>query len=235
MITIKKSPTADTRTCDFANVSKPTLLASSQQHIDDVRHALAFFGQLLQIAATDHDRDKITDIDGFHRDFVTGFAQTTWWDAHRKLNRHHLLQPDGVRDDVNLIDVLDLIADCVVASMARSGEIAALDLDPDVLIRAFENTVTLLMNQVRVEDEPDEDALDELSFMTPAACAERLLVSPDYIIGEIKDGKLPARVRTHDSGRTRYRIDRSHFADYIERHWPTKNRRQPRLTPAPQS
>ena len=30
-IYIRKSPTADTRTCDFANVSQVTLLASSHQ------------------------------------------------------------------------------------------------------------------------------------------------------------------------------------------------------------
>ena len=35
-ITIHKSATADTRTCDFANTSKETLLASSEQHIQDV-------------------------------------------------------------------------------------------------------------------------------------------------------------------------------------------------------
>lgn len=46
-ITIRKSPTADTRTCDFANVSERTLLNSSVQHIADVRRGLAFFGALL--------------------------------------------------------------------------------------------------------------------------------------------------------------------------------------------
>lgn len=40
MIRITMSQTADTRTCDFANVSKETLYASSVQHIGDVRTAL---------------------------------------------------------------------------------------------------------------------------------------------------------------------------------------------------
>jgi len=150
-ITIAKSETADTRTCDFANVSKETLLASSKQHINDVRQALVFFAAKLSDARLAHDLDKITDIDGFHADFVTGFKQTGWWDRHRQLNRHHLLQSDGVRDDVNLIDVLDMIADCVMAGMARSGEVYPLNIDPDVLMRAFTNTVDLLKQQVVVE------------------------------------------------------------------------------------
>jgi hypothetical protein len=151
VIRIRKSPTADTRTCDFANTSKETLLASSRQHIEDVQRGLAYFNAKLAVAAVAHDQDKITDIDGFHADFVTGFKQTGWWDRHRKLNRHHLLQEDGVPEDVNLIDVLDMVADCVMAGMARSGDVYPLNIDPEVLMRAFQNTVTLLKSQVEVE------------------------------------------------------------------------------------
>lgn len=39
-IRIKTSGTADTRTCDFKNVSKKTLLDSSVQHIADVRRGI---------------------------------------------------------------------------------------------------------------------------------------------------------------------------------------------------
>jgi hypothetical protein len=151
VIEISKSTTADTRTCDFANTSEATLLASSIQHIGDVRRALLFFSALCLNAAKDHDEDKITDIAGFHRDFVTGFKQTGWWDAHRRLNRHHLTQADGVPNDVNLIDVLDFISDCVMAGMGRSGEVYPLNLPPELLERAFQNTVALLKSNVVVK------------------------------------------------------------------------------------
>jgi hypothetical protein len=151
VIHIQPSQTADTRTCDYANVAKSTLLASSVQHISDVGQALAFFGALVTRQAVMHDTDKLTDIDGFHADFLTGFKATGWWDRHRALNRHHLQQADGVRDDVNLIDVLDFIADCVMAGMARSGSVYPLQLSPELLERAFQNTVTLLKAQVVVD------------------------------------------------------------------------------------
>lgn len=154
MITINKSETADTRTCDFAKVSKQTLLESSVQHIADVRRALAFFQMEIAEAATRHDADKLTDIDGFHADFVTGFAQQDWWTRHRKLNRHHLLHEDGIPDDVNLIDVLDMIADCVMAGMARSGEVYPLEISPELLKRAFDNTAYLLESNVKVNEAP---------------------------------------------------------------------------------
>jgi hypothetical protein len=151
MIRIQQSKTADTRTCDFANTSKETLFASSEQHIDDVRKALSFFVEKLGVAALDHDPDKLTDIDGFHADFVTGFAQTGWWDRHRRLNRHHLTADDGIPTNVNLIDVLDFIADCVMAGMGRSGSVYPLLLPPELLERAFQNTVELLKREVMVE------------------------------------------------------------------------------------
>ena len=150
MIHIKKSPTADTRTCDFANTTKETLLASSRQHIQDVGVAMAHFAIMLYTQAEVHDHDKISDIDGFHRDFLTGFEEHSWWDNHRKVNRHHLLEADGVPVDVNMIDVLDMISDCVMAGMARSGEVYPLNIDPEVLMRAFQNTVDLLKKNVKV-------------------------------------------------------------------------------------
>jgi hypothetical protein len=152
MIHIPKSATADTRTCDFANVSLDTLRASSVQHIYDVRAALDLFAAALFNAGMVHDTDKLTDIAGFHRDFVTGFKQTEWWDRHRKLNRHHLNMEDGIPADVNLIDVLDFIADCVMAGMARNGSVYPLKLSPELLETAFQNTVDMLKAQVRVDD-----------------------------------------------------------------------------------
>jgi len=152
MITITKSKTADTRTCDFANTSKETLLMSSRTHIGDVVKALAFFSSKLIEAAGEHDYDKLTDIDGFHADFVTGFAQTGWWDNHRRIHRHHLAQEDGVPKDVNLIDIIEYISDCVMAGMARSGNVYDLQMTHELLGRAFANTVDLLKSQVVVAE-----------------------------------------------------------------------------------
>lgn len=150
MIQIKKSQTADTRTCDFANVSKETLLASSRQHIGDVVKALAFFSSMLVKAAGEHDYDKLTLIDQFHSDFITGFLGTGWWDNHRKIHRHHLNVSDGVPEDVNLIDVLEYISDCVMAGMARSGSVYEIKLSDELLQKAFKNTTKLLTYNVEI-------------------------------------------------------------------------------------
>lgn len=150
MIEIKKSQTADTRSCDYANTAKETLLDSSRQHIGDVVKALSFFQAKLIEAAGHHDYDKLTAIDWFHHDFLTGFKETGWWDNHRKIHRHHLAQADGIPEDVNLIDLLEFISDCVMAGMARTGEVYPLELSNELLQKAFSNTVTLLKSQIKV-------------------------------------------------------------------------------------
>lgn len=152
MITINKSETADTRSCDFSQVTKEQLRLSSIQHIGDVLQGLEYFKQELDKTAAKHDFDKLTAIDQFHADFTTGFKQTEWWDNHRKVNRHHLLQADGVPANVNLIDVLDMIVDCVMAGMGRTGTVYPLNIDYNVLMTAFQNTVTMLQDKIIVSD-----------------------------------------------------------------------------------
>jgi protein tyrosine phosphatase len=151
VIVIQKSKTADTRSCDFSKVSKGQLLASSYQHIDDVKRGMAFIAGMMVGNASLHDHDKITDIDQFHADFVTGFKSTVWWDNHKRVNRHHL-QTLAVPEDVNLIDVMEMIVDCVMAGMGRTGNVTTLEIDPEVLMTAFHNTVELMKSQVVVED-----------------------------------------------------------------------------------
>lgn len=152
MITIKKSPTADTRTCDTDKVGKQRLLDSSRQHINDVAKALAFFSSKLFEAAAEHDYDKLTDIDWFYSDFKNRFAEghTSWWENHRKIHRHHLAHDDGIPADVNLLDLLEYIADCIMAGSARSGEIYPLKMPDEVLRKAFDNTISLLKGEIEV-------------------------------------------------------------------------------------
>lgn len=150
-IHIKKSSTADTRTCDWSKVSKEQLFQSSGQHIGDVRKGLEMFKFLLMKAGVFHDHDKLSGIDSFHHDFKTGFKETTWWDNHRKVNRHHLQQADGVPEDVNLIDVIEMITDCVMAGKARSGTVREVNIPEEVLLRAFRNTVNILDKSVIVD------------------------------------------------------------------------------------
>jgi hypothetical protein len=150
MIEIKPSPTADPRTCDFKNTSKETLIESSKQHIEDVINGFEFLINKMREQIKNHDFDKLTDIETFYKDFKVNFETTEWWDNHRKINRHHLFQSDGIPKDVNLIDVLETIVDCVMAGKARTGYVYPLNISNELLQKAFTNTVELMINNVEV-------------------------------------------------------------------------------------
>ena len=147
-IVIKKSPMADTRSCDVSTVSKDQLLSSSIMHIADVRNGVFFLTQAMLAQAATHDVTKLTDIDQFYSDFQTGFKEHTWWDKHKLVERHHLA--DGAGDDVNLIDVMEYLTDSVVAGKARTGKLFPIQINSDILMRAFHNTVQMVTDAVEV-------------------------------------------------------------------------------------
>ena len=153
-ITIKESKTADSRTCgDPTTVTREDLVASTVQHIEDVGKGIEFIQGALGEAIKWHDFDKLTCLDQFHSDFQTGFSEHSWWESHKKCSRHHLLAEEGIPEDVDLIDVLEFIVDCVMAGMARSGSVYDLVLPSELLQKAFRNTVELLKSEVVVERE----------------------------------------------------------------------------------
>lgn len=156
MIEIHKSETADTRTCDVSKVTKEQLIASTRSHIRDVGKALLFFQNMIMLSAVAHDYTKLSEIDQFFSDFKTGFKEHTWWENHQKQERHHIGTEVGVREDVDLVDVLEFISDCVMAGMARSGSVYELNLPDALLQKAFRNTVEKLKREVVVV-EPRHD------------------------------------------------------------------------------
>mgnify|MGYP003354038544 CR=1 FL=1 len=61
------------------------------------------------------------------------------------------VSPSNVWDDKTK-NIARLLTACVMAGMARSGSVYPLDINPDVLMQAFQNTVELLKSQVVVEE-----------------------------------------------------------------------------------
>lgn len=152
MIKIKKSETADSRTCDWSKVTKQDLTRASYYHISDVKMGIFFLIEKLNKIAENHDYTKITKMDQFHSDFQTGFKETSWYEMHQEVERHHLKDEQYVQDDVNLLDILEMIVDGVMAGMARSGEYRKEDIPDELLRKAFDNTIKLMLKNIEVEE-----------------------------------------------------------------------------------
>lgn len=147
---IKKSSTADTRTCDYTKVSSELLLESSKNHIEDVRKGMSYIASKVFQAGEYHDYTKISHHDDFYKDFQTGFKTQDWYAMHKATERHHLQSPDGMRDDVDLVDVIECVVDCVMAGLARSGSIRPLEIPAEVLLKATQNTADKLAKIITV-------------------------------------------------------------------------------------
>lgn len=154
-ITIKKSPNADSRTAK-EGFTLDELEISTLNHISDVEKALLRFEIMLSQAGSMHDWTKKAYLEEFYSAMMThepgeDFKNGPWYQMHINRERHHLLSK--APDDVNLMDVLEYIADCVMAGLARSGEVSELVIPDELLQSAFKNTVELLKSQVVVEGE----------------------------------------------------------------------------------
>ena len=150
MIEIKKNNKCDTRTCNVYEVNKEKLLSNTKLHIEDVSKGMNMLATEMQLRALNHDYTKLIDIDGFYKDFQTGFETIDWWTKHQKEERHHFNNQEYIQEDVNLIDIIEQIVDGVMAGMARSGRYRQENISPELLLKAYNNTVKLLLSNVRV-------------------------------------------------------------------------------------
>lgn len=150
-ICIRKSPTADSRTSQ-GPVDNDTLMNSTTSHQADVQNALRFIGDSIIERGEFHDHTKTENISDFADALNSGHIKDTeWYHRHITDERHHLLS--HVPDDVNMIDVIEHVCDCVMAGMARSGQVYDVDIPPEILTLALRNTVDLLKSATYVDQE----------------------------------------------------------------------------------
>lgn len=154
MITIYKNPNGDTRTAQN-NISFEKFQEANDMHIQDVRNVMNELGLNIMLAGDRHDVTKKTHERLFYENFLstmkygTDFVNDKWYQLHINKERHHLLSK--CQDDVDLIDVLEMIADCVCAGMSRGGEVRPIEINDDILRKALNNTVDLIKNMIIVK------------------------------------------------------------------------------------
>lgn len=155
MITINKTPNADSRAGGM-EIDISDLERSTEDHIEHVAQGLTFFADKIMEAAGKHDYTKLANMEDFHHTITTltpgnEVKASPWYKMHITKERHHL--NSHVADDVNLVDILEFITDCVMAGMSRTGTLSDISVPAEVLQKAFNNTVDLLKSQVEVTDD----------------------------------------------------------------------------------
>lgn len=156
-IKIKRNINGDTRTAvNFP--SEEEFNDSNWQHKSDVYRVMDELAKEVKSCGQLHDWTKVVEpYRGlFYAEFKDclkngkDFSDSHWYKLHCEEERHHLLSKTP--EDVNLIDVLEMIADCICAGLARSGEVRPVEIDADILLKAVKNTEKLIESMVELED-----------------------------------------------------------------------------------
>lgn len=154
-VVIKKNPNGDTRTAK-KGVSFVEFEHANNMHRSDVYNVLCVLARELKDKGLNHDWTKVCNVKEFYNDFLdtlnkgTDFTQSKWYKLHVSEERHHLTSK--CPEDVNLLDVIEMITDCVCAGLARSGEIRELEINDEILQKATINTVKLIESMIQVVD-----------------------------------------------------------------------------------
>lgn len=158
-IPIKRNTNGDTRVATRVPYFADFVRANSL-HRSDVRETMWRLANMVERAGRRHDWTKSYYEDVFYNDFCNkladpeaNFTEMPWYkDIHITFERHHLLS--RCPDDVNLVDVMEMVCDCVCAGLARSGSVRPVEIPSDVLQKAVANTAKLVEDMCEiVEDE----------------------------------------------------------------------------------
>lgn len=155
-VTIKRNPLGDTRTADRT----PTIAefdVANKSHVEHVRLMMWSIADDIKRQGREHDHTKINEPNRslFYRELcakiegkIDSFTDGEWYPMHCQRERHHL--NDRCPDDVNLIDVLEMICDCVCAGMARKGNVYPVTISSEILQKAVENTTNMCIEAVEM-------------------------------------------------------------------------------------
>lgn len=157
-IKIKHNTLGDTRTA----TKVPTFyefVDANKDHVNDVMNMMSELADDIIQRGSNHDFTKMFDPEKslFYRELcakiegkIDSFVDGEWYPMHCRTERHHL--NEYCPEDVNLIDVLEMISDCVCAGMARSGDVYTIEIPSDILQKAVKNTVQMCIDAVEVTE-----------------------------------------------------------------------------------
>lgn len=157
-IKIKRETLGDTRVATRVPTF-PEFDKANGLHRSDVRNMMAWIAEAICDRGASHDRMKLFEPGRsmFYRELCAAIEgkmnferDGQWLKKHYMEERHHL--NSHCPDDVNLIDVIEMICDCVCAGMARSGAVRPVEIRTEILQKAVENTAKMLSDTVILEE-----------------------------------------------------------------------------------
>ncbi len=134
---IMMEPTPDAA---YIYTQKHKDLKQVKLHQEAVKQLMNVIACEIRCRATYHDYTKLK-----HENLT--------FEEHMKTERHHLNMMPGIPEDINIIDLVEFICDCVSAGAQRSGTLnfRYLEVNPALLRPIINNTAIDLWKLVRVK------------------------------------------------------------------------------------
>lgn len=157
VISINKSPKTVKRDGD---ISYQDLRRSTKMHQSDVKRVLYYIADRLKKIGDIHDWSKDTLAELYYNDYVDSkrnnkdMHKGEWYKYHFEHERHHLM--NSVPEDVNLLDVIEFIADCCCDGIAESGEPEKMEISDKLLRQAFDNTIKMITRSICLNTDDEE-------------------------------------------------------------------------------
>lgn len=130
-------------------------------HINDVQRVMNRLSAIMKEQGKIHDWTKLSLEKEFWKDFQDSllhnadFVNAWWYQKHVHIEKHH--PTSYCHDDIDLLDIIEMIVDCVCAGKARAGEVRQMEINDEILKKAFHNTVDLIdkMTEVVKDDKKE--------------------------------------------------------------------------------
>ena len=118
----------------------PDFRDSNFEHCENVREMMFNFAEDVKWQGKKHDWTKKNEPyrSIFYRDLCNTIEGRMKFEDGEWCKLHY--------------DVIEMIADCVCAGMARSGEVRPLEVDESILMKAVNNTVKLMAESVELQE-----------------------------------------------------------------------------------
>lgn len=147
-----------TKNPEYGYKNKEELYIETEKHREDVFRLMSFIAIELIETGHKHDWTKVKYFDQFAKDTLErqdepDFKSRDWYKLHTKEERHHL--NNKIPEDIDLIDIMEFLCDCICAGIARSGRVEKkfLELPADVLKKAYWNTIDKMKGEIKLEEE----------------------------------------------------------------------------------
>lgn len=121
---------------------KDKCLEDTRSHQEAVKQLMHVIAQEIILRADYHDFTKL------EYDDLT-------FEKHMRMERHHLNIPSGIPEDINVIDLVEFICDCISAGAQRSQalDFQYLKINENLLQPIINNTAFELWRLVRIRKE----------------------------------------------------------------------------------